>query len=212
MEIKLKLCGMRRSEDIDYINEYRPDHAGFILSEGFRRSVGFRLFRELAGRLDSSIGKVGVFVNEPLENVLKYCAEGLDAVQLHGDEEETYIARLRESIPKSCEIWKAVRVRSADDIERWNGSEADKLLLDAFSEGVVGGTGKAADWKLITSAKIEKPFFAAGGINADNFLEAAKTLQPYGIDLSSGIETDGVKDREKIAEIIRLKTKLNKER
>ena len=208
MEIKLKLCGMRRREDIDHVNEYRPDYVGFILSDGFRRSVEFKTFRELAGRLDSGISTVGVFVNEPLENVLKYCGEGLDAVQLHGDEDEIYIAELRKSIPKSCEIWKAVRVRSAADIERWNGSDADKLLLDAFSENSYGGTGKTADWSCIAAAKKQKPFFAAGGINTGNFIEAAKTLMPYGIDLSGGIETSGVKDRSKIAEIVKLKKQL----
>ena len=208
MEIKLKLCGMRRREDIDYVNEYRPDYVGFILSGGFRRSVEFKRFCQLVSRLDSGISAVGVFVNEPVQNVLKCCEDGLNVVQLHGDEEESYIAELKRSIPKGCEIWKAVRVRSVADIERWNGSAADKLLLDAFSEASYGGTGKTADWKLITAAKKEKPFFAAGGINAGNFTEAAMKLRPYGIDLSGGIETDGVKDRGKIAEIVRLKERL----
>ena len=212
MEIKLKLCGMRRREDIEYVNEYRPDYAGFILSDGFRRSVGLGTFCELAGYLDSGIGRVGVFVNEPLENLLKYYPEELDVFQLHGEEDEEYIAKLRQNIPVSCEIWKAVRVKSTADIERWNGSGADKLLLDAFQEGVVGGTGKTADWNLIKAANIQKPFFAAGGITAKNFIEAAAVLKPYGIDLSGGIETDGVKDKAKIAEIIRLKNKLDGER
>ena len=199
---------MRRREDIDYINEYRPDYAGFILSGGFRRSVDFVTFRELAACLDVHIKGVGVFVNEPLENIPKYCAEGLEAIQLHGDEDENYIRQLRRIIPESCEIWKAVRVRSTVDIEKWNVSNADKLLLDAFQEGVVGGTGKTADWSLITAAKIEKPFFAAGGITAQNFIEAAITLHPYGIDLSGGIETKGVKDKAKIAEITTQKGEL----
>ena len=210
MEIKLKLCGMRRRQDIEYVNEYRPDYVGFILSGGFRRSVDFDTFCELVSCLDGSIRRVGVFVNEPLENVLRRYAESLDVIQLHGGEDEEYIQRLRKNT--DCEIWKAVRVRSTADIERWNGSKADKLLLDAFQEGVVGGTGKVADWDLIAAAKIEKPFFAAGGITPENFTVAANTLHPYGIDLSGGIETDGVKDRAKIAEIIKLKNKLCKER
>ena len=212
MGIKLKLCGMRRRQDIDYVNEYRPDYVGFILSDGFRRSVGLGTFCELASCLDKGIKRVGVFVNEPIENLLKYYPEELDVFQLHGDEDEKYIEHLRGNIPESCEIWKAVRVKSTDHIERWNGSAADKLLLDAFQEGTVGGTGKTADWDLIKAAKIEKSFFAAGGINAGNFIEAATTLNPYGIDLSGGIETDGVKDKAKIAEIIRLKNKINEER
>ena len=208
MNIKLKLCGMRRREDIDYVNEYRPDYVGFILSDGFRRSVGLGTFCELASCLDGGIGRVGVFVNEPLEKLLKYYPEELDVFQLHGDEDEEYIAELRKNIPEGCEIWKAVRVKSTGDIERWSCSCADRLLLDAFQEGVVGGTGKVADWDLITAAKTEKPFFAAGGINAGNFIEAARKLKPYGIDLSGGIETDGAKDRDKIAEILELKRQL----
>ena len=211
MGIKLKLCGMRRRQDIDYVNEYRPDYAGFILSEGFRRSIGLGTFCELASCLDKGIKRVGVFVNEPLENLLKYYPEELDVFQLHGDEDEKYIAQLRNHIPKSCEIWKAVRVKSTADIEKWNGSKADKLLLDAFQEGIVGGTGKVADWNLITAANIQKPFFAAGGITAENFTVAATRLHPYGIDLSGGIETDGVKDKAKIAEITELKNKFNRE-
>lgn len=209
MEIKLKLCGMRRREDIDYLNVCRPDYAGFILSEGFRRSVNPELFRHLVNGLDEGIRRVGVFVNEPPENVMKYCAEGLDALQLHGDEDERYVEQLRRNIPESCEIWKAVAVRCTADIERWNSSLVDKLLLDAFQEGGVGGTGKVADWSIIAAAKTEKPFFVAGGINAGNFIEAARTLKPYGIDLSSGIETDGVKDISKIEKVIQLKNKLN---
>lgn len=211
MDIKLKLCGMRRRQDIDYVNEYRPDYVGFILSDGFRRSVGLGTFCELASCLDKGIKRVGVFVNEPLQSLMKYYPEELDVFQLHGDEDENYILQLRNNIPVSCEIWKAVRVRSAADIERWNGSAADRLLLDAFQEGSVGGTGKTADWNVITSANIQKPFFAAGGITAQNFTEAAVTLKPYGIDLSGGIETDGVKDKAKIAEITELKNKINRE-
>ena len=212
MKIKLKLCGMRRSEDIAYVNEYRPDYVGFILSDGFGRSVGYESFCRLVSSLDGGIGRVGVFVNEPMETLLKYYADKLDVFQLHGDEDENYIEQLRKNIPAGCEIWKAVRVRSVADIEKWNGSAADKLLLDAFREGAVGGTGKTADWGVIAAAKTEKPFFAAGGITAKNFTEAANTLHPYGIDLSGGIETDGVKDKAKIAEIIRLKNKINRER
>lgn len=210
MEIKLKLCGMRRRQDIEYVNEYRPDYVGFILSDGFRRSVDLDSFCGLAGCLDDGIRRVGVFVNEPLENVLKFCDKGLDAVQLHGDEDEEYVKRLRSNISDGCEIWKAVRVKSTSDIEKWNGSGVDRLLLDAFVKGAVGGTGKVADWSLITAARIDKPFFLAGGINAGNFIEAATVLKPYGIDLSGGIETDGVKDRGKIAEIVRLKEQLAK--
>lgn len=212
MGIKLKLCGMRRRQDIDYVNEYRPDYVGFILSDGFGRSVGLGTFCELISCLDDSIKRVGVFVNEPLENLLKYYPEELDVFQLHGDEDEKYIRRLRGNIPENCEIWKAVRVKSTADIEKWNASSVDKLLLDAFQEGAVGGTGKTADWSIITSANIQKPFFAAGGINAGNFIEAAATLKPYGIDLSGGIETEGVKDKAKIAEIVQLKNTFNRER
>lgn len=201
--IAVKFCGMRRREDIQYANECRPDYVGFILTDGFRRSVDFGTFYELNTYLDKNIKRVGVFVNEPLENIL-YCAykESLDVIQLHGDEDEDYIKVLRMDF--SGEIWKAVRAKSPKDIERYKWNHIDKLLIDSFSEDSAGGTGKRIDTEIVKSAKIEKPFFIAGGITAENIAEIVRDTKPYGVDISSGIETDGFKDLQKMKKIMQI--------
>lgn len=209
MSLKIKLCGMRRPEDIEYINSFPPDYAGFILTSGFRRSIDKEAFLRLVSLLRGSISPVGVFVDEPIENVAEF-APKLRVIQLHGSENEEYISRLRSLIPEGCEIWKAVRVKSQEDILKADRLPADKLLLDAFSENSVGGTGKTADWDLIGKTRISKPFFAAGGITSANFREAAERLSPYGIDLSGGIETNGAKDLSKIREIMQIKAEFEK--
>lgn len=200
--MKVKLCGTRRIEDIGYMNEFHPDYAGFILSEGFRRTVNYSTFLKLKSNLDAGIKTVGVFVNEPIESILKNYADKLDAVQLHGDESQEYIDKLRAAT--DCEIWRAVRVRTSDDILKADICGADKLVLDSFSNSGYGGLGKTADWSIINSVKIKTPFFLAGGINADNISDAVTSVDSYGIDISSGVETDGVKDREKIKYIMNL--------
>lgn len=199
MEIKLKLCGIRRNEDVDYLNEFPPDYAGFVFAESPRR-VTLKQVRELSKRLLPQITKVGVFVNQPIETMRDFSDE-ISVFQLHGDEDEGYIEQLRKIIPRGCEIWKAVRVKSTEDILKANDLPVDKLLLDAFTKDSYGGTGKTANWDLIASTRISKPFFAAGGITVGNLSEAASKLNPFGIDISSGIETEGIKDREKIKEI-----------
>lgn len=206
--IYLKFCGMRRVEDIEYVNECRPDYVGFILSDGFRRSVDFGTFCELNTYLDKDIKRVGVFVNEPVENIL-HCAynETLDVIQLHGDENEDYIKNLRKIF--SGEIWKAVRAKSPEDIEREQKKSCEKLLIDSFSEESVGGTGKRINTEIVKSAKVEKPFFIAGGITAENIAEIVRNTKPYGVDLSSGIETDGVKDLNKMKAIMEILKNIN---
>lgn len=202
--IKLKLCGMRREEDIRYINEYPPDNAGFILSQGFRRSIGRDTFISLASQLDKHIGRVGVFVDEPPENILKY-TEYLDVVQLHGSENAEYIAKLRNNC--KCEIWKAVRAKCTADIEAADKLDCHMLLIDSFSAKSVGGTGETADLQVILNADFSKPYYIAGGINADNIqsiLDALQNKPPVGADLSSGIETDGCKDKNKIKQIYNI--------
>lgn len=195
----IKLCGMRREEDIFYANEFLPDHIGFILSPGFRRTVDINFAAELVKKLDSRIKKVGVFVDENPENVKKAADMlGLDAVQLHGSEDRKYIRSLGINIP----LWKAVRVRTAEDIYRAEELDCDFLLLDSFVQGAAGGSGVKGDWKLIGNTKISIPFFLAGGINADNLADALSVSE--NVDISGGTETDGVKDREKIKRIMEI--------
>lgn len=195
----IKLCGMRRAEDISYANEFLPDHIGFILSPGFRRTVDINFAAELVKKLDSRIKKVGVFVDEDPENVKKAADMlSLDVIQLHGSEDREYIKSLNINIP----LWKAVRVRTAEDIYRAEELGCDHLLLDSFVQGAVGGSGVKGDWELIKSTKISLPFFLAGGINADNLSNALSVSE--NVDISGGTETDGVKDREKIKRIMEI--------
>lgn len=202
---KIKICGLRRNEDVGIVNAFLPDFAGFILSNGFRRTVLKDDFLRLARNVDSSIKKVGVFVNEPFESILDY-ALNLDVLQLHGDESLEYAGRLRAETDKT--IIKAVRAKSPDDIERFNDYPCDYMLIDAYKEGEYGGTGKVADWSIIKKAEIKKPFFLAGGISADNISDAISELSPFCVDVSSSVETNGYKDELKVKELI---LKLRKE-
>lgn len=141
------------------------------------------------------IKTVGVFVNETVENLLKIAEEvKLDVIQLHGDEDESFIQTLKEQ--SNVEVWKAVQVRSAADAEKWIDSSADMLLFDAYHKDERGGTGEVFDWSSLDA--FERPFMLAGGIDSTNVARAIRTVRPYGIDISSGIETKGVKDNEKI--------------
>ena len=142
-----------------------------------------------------AIKTVGVFVNETLDNLVMIAKEAnLDAVQLHGDEDEAFIQALKEKT--DVEVWKAVQIRSAEDAEAWIDSSADMLLFDAYHKDERGGTGEVFDWSCLD--EFERPFMLAGGIDSTNVARAIRTVRPYGIDISSGIETDDVKDDEKI--------------
>lgn len=194
----IKLCGIRRAEDVQYVNEFPPDYIGMILAEGFRRTIGVEAAAEITKSLDGRIKKTGVFVDTPIATVERAVEKiGLDAIQLHGHEDGGYIEKLRRlNIP----IWKAVRVKTEEDIAKADALGCDHLLLDSFVQGTVGGTGVTADWNMIKNTLIKTPFFLAGGINEDNLSAALKVSE--NIDISGGIETDGVKDREKIRRVM----------
>lgn len=202
--MKIKLCGIRREEDVSYLNEFPPDYAGFVFAET-RRKVTPEQAERLAAMLRHEIKRVGVFVNYPLEK-MKKLADILDVFQLHGDEDDTYIIKLRKIIPEKCEIWRAVRLRSDDDITAAERLHADKLLFDAYSPDAYGGTGKSAKTELLIGREIAKPYFIAGGITPENIGELYRLTgdKAFGYDISGGIETDGVKDRIKVAEIKRF--------
>ncbi len=203
---KLKICGLRRSEDIAYVNEFQPDYAGFILSKPFWRHISLYELVKLTKELSDKITPVGVFVNETTETIL-YFAEYLDVIQLHGDEDDDFIKSLKEHT--DCEIWKAVRPQTPDEIKNACQGCADKLIIDSFSKDSVGGTGMVGNWEIIKNTEITKPFFLAGGISADNINEAVKTVKPFGIDVSSSVETDRKKDRVKIKELMHLLRKID---
>lgn len=212
--MKIKICGLRRPEDIAYANEVKPDYAGFILTSGFRRSITKETARELKAKLDPDIQAVGVFVNEPVEHIAEFLEEGIiDVAQLHGQESEEDIVYLKAVTGKP--VIKVVRAgeriaREALDpetektlqryaVEAWLDSAADYLLFDSGT-----GTGKTFDWSVLAEVladhggTLPKEFFLAGGISAENIGEAYETVHPNAVDLSSSVETDGVKDLEKM--------------
>jgi phosphoribosylanthranilate isomerase len=186
---KIKICGLRRDEDIEYVNMARPDYAGFVFAPG-RRQVTAEFARELRQRLRDGITPVGVFVGESAENILRAAnVARLEVVQLHGDEDEECVGRLRR---EGMTVIKAVRMPS--EVPE---TAADYLLFD----NALAGSGESFDWAQLEPPS--KPFFLAGGINIGNVRDAIGMLKPYAVDVSSGVETDGVKDKDKISEIVR---------
>ena len=195
---KIKICGLSRPEDITYINEAKPDYCGFIIDvPKSRRNVSISKVRELVQNLESQICPVGVFVNKDCGEVAQLLNEGtIQIAQLHGQEDEAYIRRIQKNT--GHQVIKAFSVKTAQDIENALKSPADYILLDQGG----GGTGQTFDWSLIP--EIDRPFFLAGGLGADNLETAVRTIHPYAVDLSSGVETDGMKDRDKILKAVQL--------
>lgn len=196
---KIKICGLRRGEDISYANELCPDFAGFIMAPS-KRQISCQTAVELKKRLRGDIPAVGVFVNQPVQEMVK-CVEcgAIDWIQLHGDETEDTIQELKKYV--SAPIIKAVRVKSGEDCLRADGLSCDYLLFDTFSEKMYGGTGHTFSWEIIPSG-LRHPYFLAGGIDCGNIDEALRT-GCYAVDVSSGAETEGVKDRAKMEQLIR---------
>lgn len=188
---QIKICGLFRGEDIDYVNEADPDYIGFILNfPKSRRNILPEQAAELRSRLSPDIKAVGVFVDQAIETVAEAATIiGLDVIQLHGHEDNAYIASLREQL--DLPIWKAFKIQTAADLIAAEASAADNILLD---NGY--GTGMAFDWSL--AGELSRPFLLAGGLTPENIPNAIHTLHPMLVDISSGVETNGVKDREKI--------------
>ena len=189
---KIKICGLRRPEDIAYVNEAKPDFAGFIIDvPKSRRNVPREKVRELTALLSPEILPVGVFVNAPMETILSLVTDGtLKAVQLHGQESQSYLEELKKQV--AVPLIRAFSIRSPEDLTEAEKSPADFVLLDNGA----GGTGETFDWSLLSS--FDRPFFLAGGLRLENITEAVSRFHPYALDLSSGVETDGYKDKEKI--------------
>ncbi|MCL2049691.1 MAG: phosphoribosylanthranilate isomerase [Defluviitaleaceae bacterium] len=192
--MKIKICGLTRNADIQAVNAARPDYIGFVFVQQSKRYVTMEQAKQLRAALCDEIVPVGVFVNEPIENVLQAVRRGIiSVVQLHGGEDEDYIRALKAET--AVPIIKAVSVRQRGDAQRHESTAADYLLLDHKN----GGTGEAFDWNNIGG--LEKPFFLAGGLNTQNISEAIKQVQPFAVDLSSGAEVDGKKCPERIKEL-----------
>ena len=208
-EIKVKLCGMMKMCDIEYANLAGADYVGFVFADT-RRKISYEQAKSFKESL-ADIPAVGVFVDEEADEVCRLLTEDIiDIAQLHGSEDAAYIEKIRACTAKP--IIKAAKVRGREDVENVAGLDVDYLLLDTYRKGILGGTGECFDWDIIKEIRSEnhdepgcilgKKFFLAGGITAENVTEAIK-LCPYGLDVSSGIETDGAKDKDKMIEIVR---------
>lgn len=197
---KIKICGIRREEDISYVNECKPDYIGFIFFPKSKRYVSFDKALQLRKKLDSSITPVGVFVNEDLETVIEAVKRGIiDVVQIHGDEPLEYLRELKERLPQVTLI-RAVRVEGQKDLDSCEKIPADYLLFDKFTPEY-GGCGKTFDWNLIKGMK--RPFILAGGLKEENVEEAIRRLHPFAVDLSSAVEgKDGYKDHDLLVQIV----------
>lgn len=193
--MKIKLCGLTRPCDIEAVNELQPDYIGFVFAKKSRRYVSPEKAEELKAILAPGIQAVGVFVNEEPEQIVSLLEAGtIDVAQLHGQEGEREIRRLRELTDHP--LIQAFRIDTEQDVERANTSTADYVLLDSGA----GGTGTVFDWDLLQA--IRRPYFLAGGLDTENLGTVKAKLNPYGIDVSSGIETDGYKDKEKMTAFV----------
>lgn len=188
---RIKLCGMWREVDIEGVNAARPDYVGFVIDfPKSKRSLTRERVAQLSSQVDDRIVRVGVFVDEPQEFVAELFDAGtIDVAQLHGHEDEEYIARLRAIT--DVRIWQAFQVRDAAATERARASSADMVVVDAGQ-----GTGRVFDWSLVQG--LDRDFILAGGLGPDNVAAAIEQVRPWGVDMSSGIETDGAKDPEKM--------------
>ncbi|MDR0752205.1 MAG: phosphoribosylanthranilate isomerase [Christensenellaceae bacterium] len=192
-DIKIKICGITRIEDIACLNESKPDYVGFVFVKRSKRYCEPTNAINLRKKLSMEITTVGVFDNEPITNIIKFFNEGIiSIVQLHGGENLEYIRELRSRMP-GITIIRAIDVSS--HANSYDMYDADYLLLDNGK----GGTGITFEWTKIKN--IKTPYFLAGGINISNLEDAIK-YGPYAIDVSSGVETDGYKDHNKIKRII----------
>lgn len=186
---KIKICGLRYDADIDYVNELKPDYIGFILTDGFRRSIDVDTAKQLKSKLDKSIKAVGVFVDDDIHKINRLVKDGvIDLVQLHGSESAAYCKKIKAP---------TIKCFKPDMFGCINEYDADYFLFDSGA-----GTGKTFNWDAIPQT--DKPVFLAGGINKDNISKAIQDIKPYCIDLSSAVETNGIKDYNKIKEIMEI--------
>ena len=207
--VKLKICGMRRAEDIEMANSYKPDYIGFVFAESPRK-VSYEQAKELSDLLSEDIVPVGVFVNEHMKLIVDLFKDGIiEMAQLHGDEDEKYIRNLKdksiEETGKQIPVINAIEIKDGadynDELLKWRDSASDYFILDSGK-----GSGKTFDWSLLDkeSEFFENSIFLAGGLNSENLALAIEEFNPFAVDLSSSVETEGFKDEEKIKKIIEI--------
>lgn len=192
---KIKLCGLTRPQDVEAANQLKPEYVGFVFWERSKRNVSREQAAVLKKLLDPSIQAVGVFVDKEIREVEKLLQDQIiDIAQLHGRESEDYIKELKENSGKT--IFKAFTIKNMEDVARANESSADYVLVDSGK-----GTGITFNWDLLSEMK--RPYFLAGGLSLANVEEAIRKLDPFAVDVSSGIETDGLKDVEKMRTFVK---------
>lgn len=199
--VNIKICGIRRKEDVQYVNEFLPEYVGFVFAKSKRQVSTDEAF-ELSKTIDNNIKTVGVFVDAEIDFIIeaiKRC--GLNVVQLHGNESVQYVKKLKSLIPHEMNIWKAIKA-DEKEIAKCKKYDVDAFLIDAFTKDSFGGSGKVFDWELALCAKRYGRIIVAGGLNEKNVEEAIGKTMPYAVDVSSGVEINGVKDREKIRNFI----------
>lgn len=198
---RIKMCGIKRIADVEAANTCRPEYVGFVFAPESKRFVSPQTAKALKQALDKEIQAVGVFVDAPLEEVSSLLKEGIiDLAQLHGREGEAYIRSLKEQTNKP--VIKAFRMNALGDkinetLSAIEHSSADFVLLDSKA-----GCGEVFEWGMIET--VQRPYFLAGGLDISNVSTAIEKLQPYAVDVSSGIETDGVKDKDKMEAFVTL--------
>jgi phosphoribosylanthranilate isomerase len=198
--MKIKICGISRDEDIDHINEAMPDYTGFVFAPS-KREVSPAQAAKLRRRLADGITPVGVFVNAPVKDIIALYHDGVISIaQLHGNEDEAYIKRLKETSVKDGTPLPVIKVIRGGELAQGTTltTDADYYLVDSGA-----GSGLSFDWNVLNVIQFDKPWFLAGGINAEN-IRQAMSFNPFCIDISGGAETDGVKDREKIVQLAAL--------
>ncbi|MGI1689793.1 phosphoribosylanthranilate isomerase [Thermoanaerobacter uzonensis] len=195
--VKVKICGLRRKEDIEYANELKPDYVGFVFAKS-KRQLEVEQALYLIRLLDKEIKTVGVFVNEPVENALKIAQTlNLDVLQFHGDETQDYIDNF-----KNFTVWKAIRIKDKEDLEKTKEFRVNSFVFDTLTKNEYGGTGKTFNWEVLKGIELNVPIILAGGLNENNVEEAIKIVNPYAVDVSSGVETEGYKDFKKMKSFI----------
>lgn len=207
--VKIKICGMRRPEDMEFANKYKPDYVGFVFADSPRK-ISYEQAKEFSELLSDDIVPVGVFVNEHMRLIVDLFNDGIiEMAQLHGDEDEKYIRNLKdksiEETGKQIPVINAIEIKDGadynDELLKWRDSASDYFILDSGK-----GSGKTFDWSLIDkeSEFFKNSIFLAGGLNSENLALAIEEFNPFAVDLSSSVETDGFKDEKKIKEIIEI--------
>ncbi|MTI65298.1 MAG: phosphoribosylanthranilate isomerase [Firmicutes bacterium] len=195
---KIKFCGLKRKEDILYVNKLKPDYVGFVFAKS-KRQIDKYQARKLIANLDESIKKIGVFLNHKVEEVKEIAKFAkLDILQFHGDEEPGFCDGFEQT------VWKAFRIKDKNSLKKLDRYMVDGFLLDTYVKDSYGGTGKRFNWDIVSGTNDDREVILAGGITCENIKKAIEEVKPNVIDVSSGIEVDGLKDFEKMKKIIEI--------